>query len=403
MDSETNTEAKALEDSINKELNDYFESTAYDLVLHASNKGREYLLPFITENGTFDYRLAKSQNVILDIDNATGKLLSFMRYYNEDYLSESPTEDTEQVITQIKKVEIWDDKSVRFYRQTQPNGAYVFEEEKPHFTYQKVINNKVDSISSATWGRPPIVILNNNSEWQSDLLPIRTLIDAYDAVSTGYFQDVDTIQSVLYHVNDFGGTDPTLIPTMLKLHRVINTTGPDGKVEPIQIDIPFEAKEKILDSLEKNIFRFGGGVNMTKVSEMAGNLPIVAIETIHSDLYLKANNTISQLKLALKDFIWFLIYYMENKKSPGNVNPDNVQKLADTVSAVIKVSKINNDTEFATRVIGEVAAGLLSKKSAMSLLPDIQDVEKNLAEIEEEQQVNLDNVPPDNTQQTQGA
>jgi SPP1 family phage portal protein len=397
-DAENNTDAETLQENINNELNDYFESTAYDLVLHASNKGMEVLMPFINADGKFDYRIAPAQNIIPDYDEETGQLISVMRYYEKDYLADNDEQRdslrTSSQLMEVRRVEIWTKEDVSYYVQDSPGGLYVFESSRSHFELTNPLLNPEDQTAKGSWGRPPFIFLNNNSEKESDLLPIKSLLGAYDAVSTGFFQDVDTIQSVVYHVNDYGGTDAKEIPQMLKLFKSISTQGPDGKVEAIQIEIPFEAKKEILSILEKNIFRFGEGVDLTAVNKGA-NIPIIGVEVTFNDLYLKGNNTISQLKLALKDFIWFLIFYMQNKKMPGRVDSKNVQLLADSVSAVIKVSKISNDTELITNLLA--SKGIMSNEAIMNKHPYIDDVETNKAQLEEEATVNLDTVPPDMT------
>lgn len=432
-DSKKNTAAKKLEDEINNELNDYFESSIYDMVLHAANKGRECLIPFITEDGTFDYQIAPAQCIIPDYDKSTGKLISFMRYYDVDYLTDSFENDNAYVpgdgkigtmgigssgstilqqqrmqdgntiyksenilesdLLRIKRVEIWDSEKVSFFVQKDRNGEFIPDGVRSHFNY---VNDTLQVASGAGWGRVPLVILNNNSEMQYDLLPIKHLIDAYDSVSTGFFQDVDAIQQVIVHINDYAGTDPTTIPLMLKLRKAISTSGPDGKVEAIQIQIPFDAKEKLLDRLRDSIYEFGRGIDVKKLA--GGNNRIVEIEALFYGLYLKGNNTASQIKLALKDFIWFLLFYMQNKKTPGKVNIKELAKLVETVSVVIRYTKINNDTEFIANLVISVNNNLLSKKGARRLHPYIDDQELNEDELlEQESMISLDNVPPEQT------
>jgi SPP1 family phage portal protein len=375
--SDKDSAAKKLEEDINNELNDYFEVTVHEWVIGSGNKGTEALLPFINSKGEFDYIITPAENIIPDVDESTGELLSFMRYYNVD------NQDEHGKITKITRVEIWDKTEVRYFIKTE-NGEFVPDSPPSagHFNYKKLIGDEVKGEAPAGWGRVPIIFLNNNPEKKNDLVRIKNNIDAYDSVKSDFFHDVDAIQQVIYHINDFDGADSSELVEILKLFKVAKTTGPDGKFEPKKIEIPFEAKDKILSLIEKDIYRFGKGVNIYEVGKMGGDLPIMAIKTLFAGLDLKANKTILQLKLALKEFIWFLIYSMQDKENPGNVSADKVTELSESVSAVITKKILINETEIISNLTA--SRGIMSNKNIQRKHPYIDDVEQNNKELEDD-------------------
>ena len=109
----------------------------------------------------------------------------------------------------------------------------------------------------------PIVPLWANPRRQSEITGIRTQIDAYDFIKSGFANDLDNAQ-IYWILKNAGGMDDAEIAQFLRQLKalggaVIQTggtnTGGGSEVQPVPVNIPWEAREKLLDRLERDLYR----------------------------------------------------------------------------------------------------------------------------------------------------
>lgn len=102
----------------------------------------------------------------------------------------------------------------------------------------------------------PIVPLWGNKQHQSELVGIREQIDAYDLIKNGFLNDLDNAQ-LYWVVKGAGGMDDfDLVHFLDRLRKLQIVDAEDGQdVSPVQVQIPFEARERLLDRLERDLFR----------------------------------------------------------------------------------------------------------------------------------------------------
>ena len=104
----------------------------------------------------------------------------------------------------------------------------------------------------------PIVPLWGNPKHQSEILGIRAQIDAYDIVKSGFANDLDTAQ-VYWILHNTGGMDDLDLAQFIeRLHVVHAATVDDSAgtaVDAHTVEIPSESREKLLDRLERDLYR----------------------------------------------------------------------------------------------------------------------------------------------------
>ena len=104
----------------------------------------------------------------------------------------------------------------------------------------------------------PIVPFWGNPHHQSELLGIRAQIDAYDIVKSGFADDLDSAQ-VYWILHNTGGMDDTDLAQFIeRLHIVHAATVDDAAgtgVDAHTVDIPHESREKLLDRLERDLYK----------------------------------------------------------------------------------------------------------------------------------------------------
>lgn len=154
-------------------------------------------------------------------------------------------------------------------------------------------------------GEVPFIEFKNNRHMTSDLHKYKDLIDIYDKVMSGYANDLEDIQQLIYILENYGGTDLKSFLGDLKRYKAIKTqttaTGTKGGVSTLSIDIPVEARNSILDILKKQIYESGQALQQD--NEDFGNASGVALKFFYRKLELKAGLTQTEFEKGFSKLI----------------------------------------------------------------------------------------------------
>ena len=123
----------------------------------------------------------------------------------------------------------------------------------------------------------PIIPLWANSYKQSEIIGIREQIDAYDLIKSGFANDLDDVSQIYWTITNAGGMDDIDLAQFVQRMKTIKAASvSDGEqVQAHSIDIPYSAREAILDRLKKDLYRdymaldtdeiAGGAVTATQI------------------------------------------------------------------------------------------------------------------------------------------
>lgn len=102
----------------------------------------------------------------------------------------------------------------------------------------------------------PVVPLWANRHHQSEIEPLRETIDEYDFILNGFADDLDNAQ-LYWIIRGAGGMDDIDLARFLDRLRLVKAAAPeDGQdVEAREVGIPYEARERLLDRLEKQLYK----------------------------------------------------------------------------------------------------------------------------------------------------
>ena len=102
----------------------------------------------------------------------------------------------------------------------------------------------------------PIVPLWGNPNHQSELVGMREKIDAYDFILNGWEDDLDNAQ-IYWIIRGAGGMDDPDLAKFLDRLRTVKAAAPeDGQdVQPVTVNIPVDARERLLERLERQLYR----------------------------------------------------------------------------------------------------------------------------------------------------
>lgn len=148
----------------------------------------------------------------------------------------------------------------------------------------------------------PIVPLWANPEQQSEIIGLREKIDAYDLILNGFEDDLDNAQ-IYWIIKGAGGMDdPDLMQFLDRLRTVKAAAPAEGQeVAPVEVNIPYEARERLLDRMERQLYKDSMIMNPENLASGA------ATATQILAAYTPQNNKADELEFCVLDCIHNLL------------------------------------------------------------------------------------------------
>jgi SPP1 family phage portal protein len=206
----------------------------------------------------------------------------------------------------IKKIMDWDDEQVAYYVQKEDGeiekDLTVDCNPRPHILYQ--IDGD-DKTYYETLGFIPFFRLDNNKKQFSNLKAIKELIDDYDLMASSLSNNLIDFDTPIHVVKGFEGDNLDELQQNLKTKKIVGV-GSDGGIEVHTIDVPYAARQAKLELDEKNIYRFGMGLNLSGLKDTSATTNI-AIKAAYSLLDLRCNHLERNIKRFLRKIIRVVI------------------------------------------------------------------------------------------------
>lgn len=343
-----------LNKKIVKALGDEFERKVKNLAIEASNCGRSWLHYWIHDNTPkeFKYELVETEEVIPIYSNGLEReLLAIVRYYI--CFEEVPGVVDEEPFSYI---EYWTNKSMERYKF---KGGSITGQLENHETITHSL------------GEVPFIEFANNRKKQSDLTRYKDLLDLYDRVMSGFANDLEDIQQIIYILENYGGENLKEFLGDLKRYKAIKTeTGEGGGgVKTLQIEIPVEARKIILEILKKQIYESGQGLQQDV--ESVGNASGVALKFFYRKLELKSGLLETEFRTSFNKFIRVILKFL------GITNYNSIQQ-------TYTRNMISNDFENAQ--IAQMSVGVISEKTILKNHPWVDSVENEIMLKDEDKQ-----------------
>lgn len=341
-------------------LGDDFDDVIPDLATSASNKGKEWLHPYIDEQGFFDYVIIPAEEVIPIYDNTKRKnLMAVIRLYK---LDDGTT-----------KVELWDELTVTFYEMI--NGTVVldasYEEPiQPHFYVGE---------EGVGWKKVPFIKFANNSKEASDLLFYKDLIDNYDSQTSNTSNTLEEVQQFLYVIKGYADTDIKQAVTNFRRKKGVAVDA-EGGVDILQGDVPITSMDTFLNRLTKDIYAFGMGVNVD--TDKFGNNPTgVALKNLYSLLDMKASVLERKFEKSLRELVWFICEYLGPITSQMNFDYKDIQFTFNKSMLVNELELVN---------MAQASKGVISDETIINNHPWVTDPQQELDRLAEKERRMVD-------------
>lgn len=356
---------EAINERVDDVLGQEFVRKMKDLGVEASNTGCGWLHYWANEKNEFKYEKVESEQII--------------PFYSDDLERELI-----EVLRTYKVVEYDDNLTAIEFIVVEDWTKDTFDQYKFRYTIDGQDESQLKGIRH-NFGRVPFIPFANNSDETSDLIKYKDLVDLYDRVVSGYANDIEDIQEVMWIVTNYDGKSGDFLKDVKKYKTIFlenEGDGAKGDVKTLSVEIPVEARNSLLELLKKQIYESGQGLQQD--NENFGNASGVALKFFYRKLELKAGlletefrESINKLVEAILDF-----YHLPHKK----------------ISQVWSRNMIASDLE--TSQIATQSVGIIPEKLILQNHPWVEDVDEaeRLLEEEEKSKMDMFNSYPDMNQ-----
>lgn len=346
---------EAINERVDDVLGDRFVRKIKDLGVEASNTGCAWLHYWANEKKEFKYEKVESEQIIpFYSDNLEKELIEVLRVY--------PSIEYDDNLTPIHfiNVEDWTSDTLDKY--------------KFRYTIDGADESELKGIKH-NFGRVPFIPFANNSDETSDLVKYKDLVDLYDRVVSGYANDIEDIQEILWIITNYDGNSSDFLNSVKKYKTILledDGDGGKGGVETLSVDIPVEARNSLLELLKKQIYESGQGLQQD--NENFGNASGVALKFFYRKLELKAGLLETEFRESINELIEAILnyYHIPFKK----------------ISQVWSRNMIASDLE--TSQIATQSVGIIPEKLILQNHPWVEDVDEAQKLLEEEEQSKME-------------
>lgn len=345
--------------TITRILGDEYRKNCMELCINAANATVGWVHYWEDEDGNFQYAVVDSKQIIpIESRSLKKKLLGVLRMY------EDVDEDTGDTYTVY---EYWNEECCWAFRrklsETLDEGLCYYN------MFSALDNRQPTSEYRHGLGEVPFIPFYNNNINTGDLKNIKPLIDVYDKVYSGFINDLDDIQELIFVLSNYGGTDLDEFMNDLRRYKAIKVDAEDGSgVNTISIEIPIEARNSVLEATRKAIFEQGQGFDPQP--ENFGNQSGEALKFMYAPLEMKAGFTETEFQLGFARLVRAIC------RSAGLKCEIIIQTWTRT--------SIRNDSEQAQ--ICKDSVGIVSKKTILKNHPLVEDADAELEQLEREEQ-----------------
>ena len=222
----------------------------------------------------------------------------------------------------------------------------------------------------------------NNNTNTGDLDNIKPLIDTYCKVFSGFVNDLEDIQEVIFVLTNYGGTDLGQFLRELKDYKAIQveSSGTEDRsgVSTLTIELPVEARKELLAVTRKCIFEQGQGIDPDP--QNFGNSSGVALNFLYALLELKSGLQETEFRLGFGRFIRCVCRLM------------GIPIRDDSIVQTWTRTSVRNDQEIAG--ICAQSKGVISDQTIIEHHPYVEDPEKEMTRIKEEAEAALEAADP---------
>lgn len=283
---------KKLDSYFNK--NEDFTAELSELLTGCISKGFEYMYAYRNQQDKLSFMCADSIGVVEVREKDTDDQTEYVIYWYIDRIEKGQKA--------IKRIQVWDSKEVHYYVQVDNGEVMVDASEKinpkPHILYKR---KRDGAVYYKDFGFIPFFRLDNCKKQFSGLKTVKGIIDDYDLMASSLSNNLNDFDNPIYVVKGFEGDNMDELQRNLKTKKIIGVDE-DGGLDIKTVDVPYQARQAKMELDEKNIYRFGMGLNMAGLKDTSATTNI-AIKAMYSLLELKCTKLETRIKQFLRKIL----------------------------------------------------------------------------------------------------
>lgn len=174
----------------------------------------------------------------------------------------------------IARYTLYEEDGYTEYSRKNSDDVLVY---KPKRAYKTIVKRTefggVEDITGENYGSLPIRVLYANDTHESELVGLREAFDCYDFIKSGLANVIDDNADVFWLIENSGGMEDVdlakFIQRVKTVHSaMVETDGGQGAT-PHTIDVPYEARQAMLEILRKDIYEDFQALDVNTLSASA--------------------------------------------------------------------------------------------------------------------------------------
>ena len=246
-----------------------------------------------------------------------------------------------------------------------------------------------------SWGRIPFIAFKATEDEKPLLNFIKAHIDSYEKLDSN---SIDSLVDDLDPLLVFKGISPSVKDLLeaRELAKVTRTVSldTDGDAHFIQAQTQITSYQEKLQSIRKDIYKFGYGVD-TQDARFGGNPNQLEIKSLYQDLDTYTDGLERQFQNFIDDLKYFFDKWFE-------LTGRGSFEIAQSYKVLVKLDRsmmINESAELDDSI---KLQGIVSKRTMLENIPQVQDVDLELSRLVEENKENdLFNFPKEQQEDTE--
>lgn len=357
---------------------DYFDEKFFKMLKNVGRdsivKGIGWLLVYYDEQGQLQFmRCAPEEIIPLWADSDHTELDAVIRKYAvEQYLN-----GKKKV---IKYVDYYTREGVYHYIYND-SGKLIENPEKPKISpnFKAKVKDAEGNAKEidVRWAKIPFIPFKYDTDEQSLLARIKSLIDDYDKKTSGIANNIDDFPNSTIVVKNYDGESKEEFVHNKNQYRTIFVQG-DGDARQMETPLNIEEVDKHIQRLREDIYEFGQGVNTADkdIRDTSG----VALRFLYGDLDMDCIDWGSEVEWSIKLLVWFI---MQDLIASGQGDYTDIK-----YSVIFNTDMIINETETIQNCF--TSKGVVSDKTIAANHPWVINEEKEIEDMRKEQEDVLD-------------
>lgn len=229
------------------------------------------------------------------------------------------------------------------------------------------------------WERMPLVCFKANHRETPLLHRVKCLQDALNLMLSNFVNSMEEdVRNTVLVIHNYDGEDLGEFRRNLATYGAIKVRsydGRDGSVETLEIAVNAENFKTVLDLLKNAIIENARGFD-AKDERLNGSPNQLNIQSMYSDIDLDANEMETEFQAAFEELLWFVNQYLANTGA-GVFDTEDVSVIFDRDILINESEAIDNCVK---------SEGILSKETVVKAHPWVDDPQKELERLKQEEQ-----------------